>query len=161
MLRTSGVRLRKRVRITGSAAEAQQMARSRLDIYEDIAEPMYRAAPDVQQRAGRAAAEWAVARTGLSQPAVASALHGGPVEPAESLWDRLVEEHYELFQARDRGRATENDVTEAFDRMCAVGAVTYLARSEPAEAIFEAIQAAEDWSELREILQPILGIANA
>ncbi len=131
--------------------------RSGLDNYPDIAGPLRRAAPGLQARAARAAVEWAVARTGLSDPSIVAAMNGGPRDPVESLADKLVERHYELFRAHDQGLATEDEVTAAFDLALAANAVGYLSRGDLAEAINEAICSAEDWSELRLLLHALLG----
>jgi hypothetical protein len=130
--------------------------RSRLDLYEEIAGPMRRSPRELRVGAARVAAEWAVSRASLTDPAVVSAMNGGSLEPLDLLCDSLVERHYELFQARCAGLATEKEVSAAWNSGRAADAVRHLMRGEPEEAIFEAIPAAVDWTELRELLLSML-----
>ena len=128
--------------------EAQVPTQSGLRTFAPDAAAALRAAPpDLVRRAAQAAAQWAVARTRLSHPALA----GGAVDELAALVAELDERYFEVYEARDGGRATADDVVAAFGRARAASAVKFMHRGEPDEAIYEAAAAGElsDWPELR------------
>ncbi len=129
---------------------------SRLDAHPDMAVALRRAAPGVQERAGRVAAEWAISRTGLSDPAVTAALNGGPLEPLAALAAELDVRYFSLSDACEEGKATADQVLAAFGLARAASAVEFVAHAPPAEAIYEAMAAADDCSELRRLIQALL-----
>ncbi len=123
-------------------------ARNRLDTFApELAAALRVASPDRARRAAQAAAEWAVARTGLSHPALAD----GPVDPIAALAAELDERYFEASESANGGLATTDEVLAAFGRARAASAVEFLRRGELGEAIYEAAAAGEvsDWSELR------------
>ncbi len=127
---------------------------SRLDSFaRDVAVALHRAAPELQRRAAEFAADWAVARTGLAHPA----LGAGSAEDVAALVAELDDVYFAVSDGRDAGRCSTEDVVAAFGRARAASAVEFVRRGEPAEAIYEAAAAVEDWSELRAALLARLG----
>jgi len=127
---------------------------SRLNTFaRDVAIALRAASVNDRQRAADFAAMWAVTRTGLSHPAVA----GGTADDAAALAAELDERYFTLSEERDTGRATSEQVAAAFGRARAASAVEFARRGEPAEAVYEAAAAADDWSELRAGLLSLLG----
>jgi hypothetical protein len=123
-------------------------AQSRLDTFApDVAAALRVAPPDLARWAAQVAAEWAVARTRLSHPALA----GGRVDQVAALAAELDERYFEVCEARNGGRANTDDVVAAFGQARAASAVEFMRRGEPGEAIYEAAAAGEvsDWPELR------------
>lgn len=112
--------------------------------------------PDLQDRAGRAALEWAIARTGLSHPAALAVLGGGPAQPAAALAADLDDRYLSLSEARDEGLATTAQVAVAFGLARAASAAEHVARGQPGEAIYEALHADENWSDLQALLVSML-----
>ncbi len=118
----------------------------RLDSFApDVAAALLADSPDLRVRAGRFAAEWAVATAGLRHPALA----GGSSDRVAALVAELDVRYFGLSEARDAGQASDEDVVAAFGQARAADAVGATLRGEPADAIYEAAAAADDWSELR------------
>jgi hypothetical protein len=119
---------------------------SRLDNFDrEVAVALRSAPPEVQHRVAEFAADWAVARTGLADPAL---LAESPDEVASAATE-LDERYFAVSGDRDAGRASTEDVVTAFGRARAASAVEFTRRGEAAEAVYEAAAALEDWSELR------------
>lgn len=130
------------------------MEASRLNSFaRDVASALYAAPAVARQRAAEFAAAWAVARTGLTHPA----LSAGTADEAAALAAELDERYFTLAEERDAGRATTGQVVTAFERARAASAVEFARRGEPAEAVYEAAAASQDWSELRAELLSLLG----
>lgn len=122
------------------------MAVSRLDTFaHEVAAALRTAAPALQLRVAEFAANWAVARTGLAH----SSLKAGSPDDIAALVADLDEQYFALSEERDEGRAKTEEVVAAFGRARAATAVEFIRRGEPAETIYEAAAAVEDWSELR------------
>jgi hypothetical protein len=118
----------------------------RLDTFApEVADALRRAPPDLQRRVAEFAANWAVARTGLTHPS----LGAGSVDDMAALVAELDDRYFALSEEREAGRASTEDVVAAFGRARAANAVVFMRCGESAEAIYEAAAAAEDWSELR------------
>ena len=131
------------------------MAVSRLDTFaHEVAAALRKAPPDLQLRVSEFAADWAVARTGLSHPTLKA---GSPDDIAALVAD-LDDQYFALSEERDEGRASTEDVVAAFGLARAANAVEFMRRREPAEAIYEAAATAEDWSELRIAVLSQLGV---
>jgi hypothetical protein len=127
---------------------------SRLNSFDpDVAAALRGASAGDRQRAADFAAAWAVARTGLTHPAVTA----GTADDAAALAAELDERYFASSEERDAGRADAGQVAAAFERARAASAVEFARRGEPAEAVYEAAAAAEDWSELQAGLLSILG----
>lgn len=119
---------------------------SRLNSFDaDVAMALQNAAPEVQLRVAGFAAEWAVAHTGLAHPALATDTAASVAALVAELDDR----YFTLSEEREEGRAGADDVVAAFGLARAASAVAFVRRGEPAEAIYEAAAAVEDWSTLR------------
>lgn len=130
------------------------MRRTRLDSFApDVAAALLAAPPDLRVRAGRFAADWAVEVAGLRHPSLAS----GCRDRVAQLVAQLDEQYFAASEARDAGRAGDDEVVTAFGQARAADAVGATLRGEPADAIYEATAAAEDWSELRVSLLSLLG----
>ncbi len=130
------------------------MSVSRLDNFaREVAAALQKAPPDLQLRVSEFAANWAVARTGLAH----SSLKAGSADDIAALVAELDEEYFALSEERDEERASTEEVVEAFGRARAANAVEFMRRGEPAEAIYEAAAAVEDWSELRAAVLSQLG----
>ena len=129
------------------------MEASRLNTFaRDVAAALQTASAADRQRAADLAASWAVGRTGLAHPAVAA----GTADDAAALAAELDERYFALSEERDAARATTEQVAAAFEQARAASAVEFARRGEPAEAVYEAAAAAEDWSELRAGLLSLL-----
>jgi hypothetical protein len=94
-----------------------------------------------------------VARTGLTHPALVA----GTADDAAAVAAELDERYFTVSEERDAGRASTEQVAAAFERARAASAVEFVRRGEPAEAVYEAAAAADDWSELRAGLLSLLG----
>jgi len=130
------------------------MSVSRLDTFaREVAASLQKAPPALQLRVSEFAANWAVARTGLAHPS----LKAGSANDIAELVAELDEQYFALSEERDEERASTEEVVEAFGRARAANAVEFMRRGEPAEAIYEAATAAEDWSELRAAVLSQLG----
>jgi hypothetical protein len=126
---------------------------SRLNSFaRDVASALRKASPDAQRRAAEFAAGWAVARTGLTHPALA----GGTADDLAALVAELDDRYFALTEARDAGQASAEQVAKAFELARAASAAEFARRGEPAEAVYEAAAAADDWSELRAGLLSLL-----
>ncbi len=129
------------------------MEASRLNTFaRDVAAALQAATPDARQCAAEFAARWAIAHTELAHPAVAA----GTADDAAALAAELDERYFALSEERDAGRATTEQVAAAFEQARAASAVEFARRGEPAEAVYEAAAAAQDWSELRAGLLSLL-----
>ena len=127
---------------------------SRLDNFAgDVASALHNAPPDLQLRVAESAAEWAVPRVGLTHPSLAAS----SVDDVAALAAKLDDQYFALSEAREAGQASTEDVVAAFGQARAANAVEFVRRGEPAEAIYEAAAAAEDWSELRAAVLSRLG----
>jgi hypothetical protein len=128
---------------------------SRLNSFaRDVAAALRAAPADARRRAAEFAAGWAMARTGLTHPALAA----GTADEAAVIAADLYERYFALSEARDAGRATTEQVAAAFEQARAASAVEFARRGEPAEAVYEAAAAADDWSELRAGLLSLLQV---
>jgi len=65
----------------------------------------------------------------------------------------------ERYFALSEARASSEDVEAAFGQARAANAVEFVLRDEPADTIYEAAAAVEDWSELRASVLSLLGEA--
>jgi hypothetical protein len=127
---------------------------SRLESFDrDLAGALLSASQDLQMRVAQFAADWAVAHTGLTHPA----LLASSVEDVAALVAELDDRYFTLSKERDEGRASSDDVVTAFGLARAASAVEFLRRGEAAEAVYEAAASVEDWSELRAALLVRLG----
>jgi hypothetical protein len=127
---------------------------SRLDNFDrDVAVALSGAPPELRRRVAEFAADWAIARTGLAHPALA----GGSVDSVAALVAELDDRYFALSAERDAGRASPEEVAAAFGRARAASAVEFMLREEPAEAVYEAAAAAEDWSGMRAEVMSLLG----
>jgi len=130
------------------------MAVSRLDTFaRKVADALQKAPADLQLRVSEFAANWAVGRTGLVHPS----LKDGLVDDIAALVAKLDEQYFVLSEERDEGRATTEQVVEAFGRARAANAVESMRRGDPGDAIYEAAASAEDWTELRDAVLSQLG----
>jgi hypothetical protein len=118
----------------------------------DVAAALLTASAADQRRAADFAAAWAITRTGVDHPAGAA----GTSDDAAALAAELDERYFAMSEERDAGRATTEQVAAAFEQARAASAVEFARRSDPAEAVYEAAAAAEDWSELRAGLLSLL-----
>lgn len=98
------------------------------------------------------AALWSVARTGLAH----ASLVAGTLDDVAALAVELEERYFVLYEERDAGRSSTEQVVAAFELARAASAVEFARRGDAAEAVYEATCAAEDWSELRAGLLSIL-----
>jgi len=124
----------------------------RLDtLAPEVAAALRGASPELQRRVARFAAVWAITRTGLIHPALA----GDSADIVSALVSELDERYFALSEAR----ASSEDVEAAFGQARAANAVEFVLRDEPADTIYEAAAAVEDWSELRASVLSLLGEA--
>ena len=95
---------------------------SRLDGFDpDVAATLRRATPAIQQRVAEFAAEWAVAQTGLADPALVA----GSVEVVAALVAELEDRYSAVSEAREAGRASTEDMVAAFGRARAASAIEF------------------------------------
>ena len=119
----------------------------------DLAAAIAKAPASRRQQAAWATARWAVGRVGLAHPAIAAALAGGQLGEVPAVAAELDE----LYLAANESGAARSMVLAAFGQARAASAVEFAARSEPAEAVYEAAIATDDVPGIRAIIASVLG----
>lgn len=136
----------------------------------DLSRLIESAVGEQQRRIAVRAAEAALAAVLLDEPELAPALAdlaaarwGGPgLRSAAALTDRLDNLAWDIQEEVDEGRAEQAEYLEAFRRARAVNAVVFAldgdAREAALEAAYEAEAATENLSQIRNIVNEVLGI---
>ena len=142
-------------------------------IAPDLVRLLHRTKPALLRAIRTAICDAVIRRVGLDDPTIHEALgvlSGSDDAPpalrtaTEARVEQLDLEYFELQEAADDGRATRDDVLNAFSRARAAAAVATAICGNDAETtgetIYEAAATTDDFSELDDLVDAVLSKAN-